>query len=83
MTNEDKKIIDFLEVSLGDTVERKDDRFIIKEKKVRFCTECGKQHNTGIENRITGDFNHIDKYIDCLMSKCSFKLETTQFFLFL
>jgi hypothetical protein len=47
-------------------------------KVIRLCVECGKRHDTGIENKITGEFNRIEKCIDCLMSKCSFKFETHQ-----
>lgn len=50
----------------------------MKEKPIRLCIECGKQHDTGVENKMTGEFNRIDKCIDCLMSKCSFKFETRQ-----
>lgn len=45
---------------------------------IRLCVECGKHHDTGVEDRITGTFDRIDKCIDCLMSKCSFKFEETQ-----
>lgn len=47
-------------------------------KKDRFCIDCGKKHNTGVENKIEETFEPIDKCIDCLMSKCSFKFQDTQ-----
>jgi hypothetical protein len=50
----------------------------MEAKVIRFCVECGKQHDTGVENRMTGEFNRIEKCVDCLMSKCSFKFETRQ-----
>lgn len=50
---------------------------MFKGKKVRFCIECGGQHDTGVENTLTGDFQQIDKCRDCLLSKCSFTLEKT------
>ena len=50
----------------------------MKEKPIRLCVECGKQHDTGVENKITGDFNRIDECIDCLMGKCSFNFESKQ-----
>lgn len=50
----------------------------MQAKPIRLCVECGKQHDTGIENTLTGEFNRIDKCINCLMSKCSFKFETRQ-----
>ncbi len=39
-------------------------------KQIRLCVECGKQHDTGVENKSEGTFERIDKCIDCLMSKC-------------
>lgn len=50
----------------------------MKAKLIRLCVDCGKQHDTGIENKITNDFERLDKCIDCLMSKCSFKFESDQ-----
>lgn len=50
----------------------------MKEKQIRLCLECGKQHNTGIEDRIEGTFEPVDTCIDCLMGKCSFKFESRQ-----
>lgn len=50
----------------------------MKAKPIRLCVECGKQHDTGVENKLTGDFNRIGKCIDCLISKCSFKFESRQ-----
>jgi hypothetical protein len=44
----------------------------------RFCNQCGKEHNTCIEDRIVGTFEPIDTCIDCLMSKYSFKFEQKQ-----
>lgn len=47
--------------------------------KGRLCISCGKAHNTVIENTENGDIiEEIDKCIDCLMSKCSFKFDNTQ-----
>lgn len=48
---------------------------------VRHCVECGKQHNSGIEDRMEGTFEPIDTCIDCLMGKCSFKFEKEQIIL--
>jgi hypothetical protein len=50
----------------------------MKAKPIRLCIECGKQHDTGVENKLTGEFNRVDKCIYCLMSKCSFKFESRQ-----
>lgn len=48
----------------------------MKAKPIRLCVECGKQHDTGVENKLTGEFNRVEKCIDCLMSKFSFKFES-------
>jgi len=53
----------------------------IKAKPIRLCVECGKQHDTGVENKLTGEFNRIEKCIDCLMSKCSFNIDLRQIIL--
>lgn len=45
----------------------------MQAKLIRHCIECGKQHNTGIEDRMEGTFEPVDTCIDCLMGKCSFK----------
>lgn len=50
----------------------------MKATLVRHCIECGKQHNTGIEDRIEGTFEPVDTCIDCLMGKCSFKFDDKQ-----
>lgn len=50
----------------------------MKAKVIRYCVTCNKEHDTGIENRITGEFNRIDECIDCLMSKCTFNFEHRQ-----
>lgn len=50
----------------------------MKAKQIRLCIECGKQHDTGVEDKTTGAFDRIDKCIDCLMSKCSFKFKEKQ-----
>lgn len=50
----------------------------MKIKKIRFCDGCGKQHDTGVDNRETGEFKPIETCIDCLMSKCKFEPITTQ-----
>lgn len=50
----------------------------IKVAFTRNCIECGKLHDTGVENRIEGTFERIDKCIDCLMSKCSFNFDSNQ-----
>jgi len=50
----------------------------MEAKIIRLCVECRKQHDTGIENRLTGEFEPIEKCIDCLMSKCSFEFEKKQ-----
>lgn len=44
----------------------------------RVCIQCGKNHNTGIEDRIEGTFEPVDTCIDCLMGKCSFNFEKQQ-----
>lgn len=50
----------------------------MEAKHIRLCVECGKVHNTGIEDRMQGIFDPIDTCIDCLMGKCSFKFEEKQ-----
>ena len=50
----------------------------MKAVPVRYCKECGKVHNSGIEDRMEGTFEPIDTCIDCLMGKCSFNFEKTQ-----
>ena len=50
----------------------------MKDKNIRICVECGKERDTGIENRLSVNFNRIDKCMDCLISKCSFKFATTR-----
>lgn len=52
--------------------------WIVKAKIIRHCIECGKQHNTGIEDRMEGTFEPVDTCVDCLMGKCSFNFEKTQ-----
>lgn len=47
-------------------------------KHIRLCIECGKGHNTGIEDRMEGTFEPVDTCIDCLMGKCSFKFDDKQ-----
>lgn len=45
----------------------------------RKCVECGKTHDTIIEDMRTGDrIEEIDKCTDCLMSGCVFKWQTNQ-----
>jgi len=44
----------------------------MEAKLIRHCIECGKQHNTGIEDRMEGTFEPVDTCIDCLMGKCCF-----------
>lgn len=45
----------------------------------RKCIECGKQHDTIIEDMRTGErIKEIDKCKDCLMSGCFFKWNTNQ-----
>lgn len=50
----------------------------MEAKHIRLCIECGKSHNTGIEDRMEGTFEPVDTCIDCLMGKCSFKFEDKQ-----
>lgn len=50
----------------------------MKAKPIRYCNECGKQHNTGVENMMTGHFDPLDKCVDCIMSKCSLKFQSEQ-----
>lgn len=39
----------------------------------RECKTCGKPHNSGIDNRETGEFTPIEECVDCLMGKCGFQ----------
>lgn len=50
----------------------------MKAHPIRLCVTCEKQHDTGVENKLTGEFNRIDECIDCLMSRSSFKFETRE-----
>ncbi len=50
-------------------------------KQIRLCVECGKQHDTGIENKKTGNFDKLNTCIDCLMRKCYFTPFTEQIYL--
>lgn len=45
----------------------------MEAKHIRLCVECGKSHNTGIEDRMEGTFEPVDTCIDCLMGKFSFR----------
>ena len=47
----------------------------MKTNLIRHCIECGKQHNTGIEDRMEGTFEPVDTCIDCLMGKCSMNFQ--------
>ncbi len=39
----------------------------------RKCIECGKMHDTVIQNNFTGErLNELETCRDCIMSKCSF-----------
>jgi hypothetical protein len=45
----------------------------------RKCVECGKQHDTIVEDTRTGErLSEIDKCKDCLMSGCKFNFRTDQ-----
>ena len=45
----------------------------------RKCIECGKMHDTIVEDMRTGErIKEIDKCKDCLMSGCSFKWRSDQ-----
>ena len=53
----------------------------MKVKQIRLCSECGKSHDTGVEDKEAGTFKPIDKCIDCLMSKCEFKFQEKEIML--
>lgn len=48
----------------------------MEAKQIRLCTGCGKEHNTGVETKSTGEFKPIEKCIDCLMAGTKFLIPT-------
>jgi hypothetical protein len=45
----------------------------------RKCIECGKMHDTVVQNNYTGErLKELDKCRDCIMSKCAFNPIKTQ-----